>query len=93
MVNQRSNYPNPGQTGPQGPRPPNSDPKVPMGSIRNRSIPTQQSVRACRRDEFPYLDRQKWRPEEGDRSRRSYGRKSPFSGGWSGGRCRGRAGS
>ncbi|KAI5348835.1 hypothetical protein L3X38_001722 [Prunus dulcis] len=35
MVNQGSNYPNPGQTGPRGPRPPNSDPKVPMGSARN----------------------------------------------------------
>ncbi|KAI5316820.1 hypothetical protein L3X38_036527 [Prunus dulcis] len=59
----------------------------------NRSIPTQPSARTCRGDEFPYLDRQKWRPEEGDRSRRSFGRKSPFSGGWSGGRSRGRAGS
>ncbi|KAI5313952.1 hypothetical protein L3X38_043128 [Prunus dulcis] len=35
MVNKGSNYPNPGQTGPRGPRPPNSDPEVPMGSIRN----------------------------------------------------------
>ncbi|KAI5325019.1 hypothetical protein L3X38_034092 [Prunus dulcis] len=31
----------------------------------NRSIPTQPSARTCRGDEFPYLDRQKWRPEEG----------------------------
>ncbi|KAI5348236.1 hypothetical protein L3X38_001123 [Prunus dulcis] len=64
-----------------------------IGYAKNRSNPTQPSARACRRDEFPYLDRQKWRPEEGDRSRRSSGRKSPFSGGWSCGRCRGRAGS
>ncbi|KAI5334113.1 hypothetical protein L3X38_024246 [Prunus dulcis] len=39
----------------------------------NRSIPTQPSARAYREDEFSYLDRQKWRPEEGDRRRRSSG--------------------
>ncbi|KAI5355002.1 hypothetical protein L3X38_007897 [Prunus dulcis] len=44
-----------------------------IGYAKNRSNPTQPSARTGREDEFPYLDRQKWRPEEGDRRRRSSG--------------------